>query len=94
MIEHTFSQFLSATIGPVVARVSAPSTIPSLNRQPTMVVPILVAFGRGSPRVSRNALLDYELKFLDQRADRFVLLKSKPGRRYTEFTAVNRKNRE
>jgi len=45
----TFSQFLSATIGPSVARVSAPKTIPSLNKHPTIVVPVLVAFGRGSP---------------------------------------------
>lgn len=53
----TFSQFLSATIGPAVARVSAPSTIPSLKRQPTIVVPVLVAFGVFTPLLSRKALL-------------------------------------
>lgn len=47
---RTFSQFLSATMGPVVARVSAPRTTPSLNMQPTMVVPVEVALGRGIPR--------------------------------------------
>lgn len=47
--KRTFSQFLSATMGPSVARVSAPSTMPSLNAQPTMVVPVLVAFGSRSP---------------------------------------------
>lgn len=54
---HTFSQFLSATMGPSVARVSAPSTIPSLNRHPTMVVPVLVAFGSGRPFSDKNAFL-------------------------------------
>jgi hypothetical protein len=53
----TFSQFLSATIGPAVARVSAPRTIPSLKRQPTIVVPVLVAFGIFTPLLSRKALL-------------------------------------
>lgn len=45
----TFSQFLSATMGPSVARVSAPRTIPSLKRHPTIVVPVLVALGNGRP---------------------------------------------
>lgn len=54
---RTFSQFLSATMGPSVARVSAPSTIPSLKRHPTMVVPVLVALGRGRPRWERKSFL-------------------------------------
>jgi len=45
MEKNAFSQFLSATIGPAVALVSAPRTIPSLKRHPTIVVPVLVAFG-------------------------------------------------
>lgn len=53
----TFSQFLSATIGPSVARVSAPRTIPSLNRHPTIVVPVLVAFGGLTPLFCRNEFL-------------------------------------
>lgn len=40
---------LSATMGPLVARVSAAITTPPSNRQPTMVVPVLVALGRGMP---------------------------------------------
>lgn len=51
---RTFSQFLSATIGPSVALVSAPSTIPPSKRQPTMVVPVEVALGRCSlPELAR-----------------------------------------
>jgi hypothetical protein len=38
-----FSQFLSATMGPSVARVSKPRPTSSLKRQPTMVVPVLIA---------------------------------------------------
>lgn len=53
----TFSQFLSATMSPSVARVSAPRMIPSLKRQPTMVVPVLVALGRGIPRSARKLFL-------------------------------------
>ena len=53
----TFSQFLSATMSPSVARVSAPRMIPSLKRQPTMVVPVLVAFGSGIPRSARKLFL-------------------------------------
>lgn len=53
----TFSQILSATIGPAVAHVSAPRTIPSLKRQPTIVVPVLVTFGIFMPLLSRKALL-------------------------------------
>jgi len=49
MLDRTFSQFLSATIGPSVARVSAPRTSPSLKRHPTIVVPVLVALGNGRP---------------------------------------------
>lgn len=44
-------------MGPSVARVSAPSTMPSLNKHPTIVVPVLVAFGRGTPRCSRKLFL-------------------------------------
>ena len=67
-----FSQFLSATMSPSVARVSAPKTIPSLKRQPTMVVPVLVAFGRGMPRSARKLFLskgfrDESLGYLGQR---------------------------
>ena len=54
---RTFSQFLSATMSPSVARVSAPKTIPSLKRHPTMVVPVLVALGRGMPRSARKLFL-------------------------------------
>jgi hypothetical protein len=47
---------LSATIGPLVARVSAAITTPPSNRHPTMVVPVLVAFGSGTPWAWRAAL--------------------------------------
>lgn len=40
---------LSATIGPDVALVSAAMTTPPSNTAPTMVVPVLVAFGKGTP---------------------------------------------
>ena len=40
---------LSATIGPEVARVSAAMTTPPSNIHPTIVVPVLVALGRGTP---------------------------------------------
>jgi hypothetical protein len=53
----TFSQFLSATMGPSVARVSAPRITPSLNRQPTMVVPVLVATGCTIPFSARCLFL-------------------------------------
>ena len=83
MIDFTFSQFLSATMGPVVARVSAPRTIPSLKRHPTMVVPVLVALGRGSPRVSRNALLNAYYQYISHclffETNRLELLKSNPA---------------
>jgi len=42
----TFSQFLSATIGPSVALVSAPNTIPFSYKHPTIVVPVEVALGK------------------------------------------------
>ena len=71
VLQQTFSQFLSATIGPLVARVSAPRTMPSSKRQPTMVVPVLVALGTATPLASRNSL-------------RMVFEKSKPAPRYTE----------
>jgi hypothetical protein len=54
---HTFSQFLSATIGPSVARVSAPRMIPSSNKQPTIVVPVEVARGMGMPCSCRKVFL-------------------------------------
>ena len=38
-------QFLSATISPPVALVSAPTTTPPLKTAPQMVVPVLVIFG-------------------------------------------------
>lgn len=47
---------LSATMGPLVARVSAAITTPPSNRQPTMVVPVLVALGRGMPCAWRATL--------------------------------------
>jgi hypothetical protein len=55
---RTFSQFLSATMGPSVARVSAPRTMPSSKRQPTMVVPVLVAFGSGRPFSAMKLFLE------------------------------------
>jgi len=54
---RTFSQFLSATIGPSVARVSAPRTIPSLKRHPTIVVPVLVALASWIPLFWRKLFL-------------------------------------
>jgi len=57
---------LSATMGPLVARVSAAMTTPPSNRHPTMVVPVLVAFGNGTPWAWRATL-------------RLWLEKSKPG---------------
>lgn len=50
------SHTLSATIGPDVALVSAAMTTPLLYMHPTMVVPVLVAFGTGTPRAWRAAL--------------------------------------
>ena len=47
---------LSATMGPLVARVSAAITTPPSKRHPTMVVPVLVAFGSGTPWAWRAAL--------------------------------------
>jgi len=47
---------LSATMGPEVALVSAAMTTPLSYMQPTMVVPVLVAFGRGTPRACSAAL--------------------------------------
>ena len=47
---------LSATMGPLVARVSAAMTTPSSNKHPTIVVPVLVALGRGRPFACRAAL--------------------------------------
>lgn len=44
----TFST-LSATMGPDVALVSAAMTTPPSNIHPTIVVPVLVAFGKGTP---------------------------------------------
>jgi hypothetical protein len=50
--QHT----LSATIGPEVALVSAAMTTPPSNRHPTIVVPVLVALGRGKPLTCRELL--------------------------------------
>lgn len=47
---------LSATIGPEVARVSAAITTPPSYMQPTIVVPVLVALGSGTPWAWRAAL--------------------------------------
>jgi hypothetical protein len=47
---------LSATMGPDVALVSAAMTTPFSNMHPTIVVPVLVAFGRGTPRACKAAL--------------------------------------
>jgi hypothetical protein len=57
---------LSATMGPLVARVSAAMTTPPSYKHPTMVVPVDVALGRGTPLAWRARL-------------RLWLLKSKPG---------------
>ena len=78
----TFSQFLSATIGPSVARVSAPRMIPSLNKHPTMVVPVLVAFGRGMPLFSRKLLLETAFSMKASRSQANIpnlVRKVKPG---------------
>ena len=53
---RTFSQFLSATMGPSVARVSAPRTMPESYTTPTMVVPVEVARGRPRFFASRDEL--------------------------------------
>lgn len=57
---------LSATIGPLVALVSAAMTTPPSYMQPTIVVPVDVALGSGTP-------LAWRARF------RLWLLKSKPG---------------
>ena len=57
---------LSATIGPEVALVSAAMTTPPSKIHPTIVVPVLVAFGSGTPRAWRARF-------------RLWLEKSKPG---------------
>lgn len=46
---------LSATMGPAVALVSAAITTPPSKIQPTMVVPVLVALGNGTPCACRAA---------------------------------------
>ena len=53
-----FMQFLSETMSPPVALVSAPSTTPSLKTIPQMVVPVLVIFGGGRPFSKRKAFLE------------------------------------
>ena len=53
-----FSQFLSATIGPSVARVSAPRTTPSLKMMPTIVVPVFIDFGSLKPFLINISLLN------------------------------------
>ena len=57
---------LSATIGPDVALVSAAITTPPSKIHPTIVVPVLVALGKGTPWACRAAF-------------RLWLEKSKPG---------------
>ena len=47
---------MSATMGPLVARVSAAITTPPSKSAPTMVVPVLVALGSGTPWAWRAAL--------------------------------------
>ena len=70
---RTFSQFLSATMGPSVARVSAPRTIPSLKRQPTMVVPVLVALGSLIPLSFKYVFL-YEKVYVLIQANGFLFI--------------------
>lgn len=53
-----FSQFLSATIGPSVALVSAPRTTPSLKMMPTIVVPVFIDFGSLKPFLINISLLN------------------------------------
>ena len=53
----SFSQFLSATMLPAVARVSAAMTTPPANLQPTIVVPVDVAVGVPNPLALRNWFL-------------------------------------
>ena len=53
-------------MGPLVALVSAAITTPPSNMHPTMVVPVLVALGSGTPCACRATL-------------RLWLEKSKPG---------------
>ena len=48
---------MSATIGPLVALVSAAITTPPSKMHPTIVVPVLVAFGRGTPRACKAEFL-------------------------------------
>lgn len=47
---------LSATMGPLVALVSAAITTPPSNKHPTIVVPVLVALGKGKPFACKAAL--------------------------------------
>lgn len=47
---------LSATIGPLVALVSAAITTPPSKMHPTIVVPVLVALGSGTPCACKAAL--------------------------------------
>src|SRR4051812_24343183 len=49
-------------MGPLVARVSAAITTPPSKRQPTIVVPVLVALGRGTPCAWRAILRLWLLK--------------------------------
>lgn len=59
-----FSQFLSATMAPSVALVSAPRITPSLNMIPAIVVPVFTAFGGISPLLTNNELLELKKKEL------------------------------
>lgn len=75
------THFLSATIGPSVALVSAPRQMPPSHINPTIVVPVLVALGSDSldgPAAEVRAVL------------RMWLEKSKPpaGRDATSAAAI------
>lgn len=77
----------------MVARVSAPRTMPSLKIQPTMVVPVLVAFGRGTPLLSRYVFLIELFEYQDivvlQRTTHLTVFeKSNPVPLYTDAAAM------
>lgn len=67
-----FSQFLSATILPPVARVSAPSTTPSLKIIPTIVVPVFVSFGFLNPFCNKNSLLILAKRMESKNLEKFI----------------------
>lgn len=55
-----------------VALVSAPKTTPSLKMTPTMVVPVLVAFGKGKPFFTSSAFLKVRLGCYDKAISRYL----------------------